>query len=64
MELGSNPLVEELRAALLREWEKPPRERFQAMVDRGAIDSEGRVLLRAPHHTPRVKRKKGKSPKG
>jgi hypothetical protein len=58
MELGSNPLVEELRAALLREWEKPPRERFQAMVDRGAIDSEGRVLLRAPHHTPKAERKK------
>jgi hypothetical protein len=57
MALVSNPLAEELRAALLREWEKPARERFQAMVDRGAIDSEGRVLLRAPHHTPKVKRK-------
>lgn len=63
MDLGNKALADELRAALDREREKPAHERFQAMVDRGAIDSEGRVLLRAPHHTPKVKRKKRGTPK-
>lgn len=41
-------LVELVRKALEDQRKIPPRERFEAMVRRGAIDSQGRVLLRYP----------------
>lgn len=38
------------------EWEdvqarlnRPPNERFQALVDRGIIDAQGKVLVRMPY---------------
>ncbi len=37
-----------LKEALLLEAERPPRELFQELIDRGAIDAEGRVLIRGP----------------
>ena len=64
MDLGNKHLADALRAALLREWEKPPRERFQALIDRGAIDKEGRVLIKGPFGEVEVNRKKRKPPKG
>jgi len=47
---GGNPVIapEKLRQAIRSRALRPPKERFQDMVDRGAIDSEGRVLLRGP----------------
>lgn len=64
MESGNNPWINELRAALQREWDKPPRERFQALIDRGAIDEEGRVLIKGPFDKPDVHRKKRRPSKG
>jgi hypothetical protein len=38
-----------LKEAIRQRSETPARERFEALVRRGAIDSEGRVLIRSPH---------------
>lgn len=37
-----------LREALERDARRPARDRFDDMVRRGAIDEQGRVLLRGP----------------
>lgn len=51
--------IEQLREAILREAEKPSHERWQALIDRGAIDAEGRVLIRGPEtRLPARRRKK------
>jgi hypothetical protein len=39
-------LAEQLKEAIRRRNETPPKERFRDLVDRGVIDGEGRVLLR------------------
>jgi hypothetical protein len=41
-------LARQLKDAIRRQRETPPKERFQEMVRDGVIDSEGRVLLRMP----------------
>jgi len=48
-----------LKDAIARRSEMPTKVRFQEMVDRGVIDSEGRVLLRMP---PPPKRRNKKTP--
>lgn len=40
--------IKQLKEAIERQRLIPPRERFQAMVRRGAIDKDGNVLLRRP----------------
>lgn len=42
------PLHKRLEQAVAEDAKKPPKERFQALVDRGAIDEDGCVLLRSP----------------
>lgn len=42
------PLIDRVREALKRYVRKPPIERWNELVARGAIDAEGRVLLKAP----------------
>lgn len=39
-------LVQQLKDAIRRRNETPPKERFRDLVNRGVIDGEGRVLLR------------------
>jgi hypothetical protein len=41
-------LARQLKDAIRRQRETPPKERFQEMVRDGVIDGEGRVLLRMP----------------
>ena len=41
-------LVDRVREAIKRNAETPAIERWNALVARGAIDAEGRVLLKAP----------------
>ena len=62
--MADNLIVEQLRAALERRGQRPPHERWEELVRRGAIDAEGRVLIRGPEgrHGPPKKGgvKKGK----
>lgn len=51
-----------LRDALDRDAERPARERFDDMVRRGAIDEQGRVLLRGPD-APGHEEKTSKAPR-
>jgi hypothetical protein len=37
-----------LKRAVIEDGKKPPKERFQALVDRGAINEKGEVLLKSP----------------
>jgi hypothetical protein len=41
-------LEDRIKQAVERESRKTPIERWNALIARGAIDSTGRVLLRAP----------------
>lgn len=52
------PLADRIKQAVERESRKPAIERWNALVARGAIDSTGRVLLKAPKpmKAPSVKR--------
>ena len=52
--------IEKLRQFLIEDSKRPSHERFQEMIDRGVIDSEGRVLLRMPEPPatrPKAKKK-------
>jgi hypothetical protein len=40
--------AEQLRQAVIKNGQRPARERIQAMIDRGAIDERGRVLVVGP----------------
>lgn len=42
------PLHEQLRQAIIEDGKKPAAERWKALVDRGAINENGEVLLRGP----------------
>lgn len=46
-------LFKQFKEAIERQKLIPPRERFQAMVDRGAIDKDGNVLIRRPTEADR-----------
>jgi len=46
--MGSQKLDERLMEAVKRDGEKPAIDRWHALIERGAIDSKGRVLLKAP----------------
>lgn len=46
--MASEQFVEKLQAALERDARRPTKERWDELVARGAIDSEGRVLIRGP----------------
>lgn len=46
--METEPLIDRVREALERNAQKPPLERWNDLVARGAIDAEGRVLLKAP----------------
>ena len=46
--MDSRKLDERLMEAVRRDGEKPPIERWNALIQRGAIDAKGRVLLKAP----------------
>jgi len=41
-------MAERLMEAVKRDGEKPAIERWNALIERGAIDTKGRVLLKAP----------------
>ena len=64
--MESEPLIDRVREALERNAQKPPIERWNDLVARGAIDSEGRVLLKAPppmnaeEPKPRSRKRKAK----
>jgi hypothetical protein len=47
-ELWDAPIHEKLKQAVIEENERPSREQFQALVDRGVINHKGEVLLRGP----------------
>lgn len=40
--------AEQLMEAVMRHRKKPPAQRFQELIDRGAINEKGEVLLRYP----------------
>jgi len=44
-----DPIALSLNEAIRRRSETPARDRFEAMVRRGIIDDEGRVLFRSPN---------------
>ena len=46
-------VAKQLKDAIRRKSETPTKDRFEAMVRRGVIDSEGRVLLRMEHPSKR-----------
>lgn len=46
--MDQKPLIDRVREAVKRDAETPAIERWNALVARGAIDAEGRVLLKAP----------------
>lgn len=52
MDPRSLETVERLRAILAEDAKRPARERFDEMVRCGAIDAEGRVLLKGPGWEP------------
>jgi hypothetical protein len=55
-------LADQVRQALAEADKRSPHEHFQSMIDRGIIDSEGRVLIRMPEPPPsRSKAKKKKT---
>lgn len=41
-------LHKRLEAMVIRDGEKPDKEQWQALIDRGAINEKGEVLLRGP----------------
>jgi DNA-binding CsgD family transcriptional regulator len=41
-----------MREILARDAQRPARERIAGMIARGAIDSQGRVLIRGPENVP------------
>ncbi len=41
-------LADRVKEAVNRESQKPALDRWNALIERGAIDSKGRVLLKAP----------------
>ena len=43
-----NELAKALRKAIKKNNQKPPHVRFQEMVSRGVIDTDGKVLIRMP----------------
>jgi len=53
--------AEQLMEAVIRNNKRPPAERFQELIDRGAINEKGEVLLRYPK--PPSKSRKPKSEK-
>lgn len=55
-------LAKQLKDAIARRGETPPKERFEDLVRRGVIDSEGRVLLR--REPPSNHREPPTGPKG
>jgi hypothetical protein len=57
--MRENRLARQLKDAIRRRRETPPKERFQEMVRDGVIDGEGRVLLHMPL-PPRRRNKKAK----
>jgi hypothetical protein len=58
-------MAERLVEAVERDAEKPPLERWNALIARGAIDAKGRVLLKAPRpmNAARSNPPKSKKPK-
>lgn len=48
-------MIAEMREILARDAQRPAKERWNELVARGAIDAEGRVLLRGPGHDPAPK---------
>jgi hypothetical protein len=55
------PVIRQLQESIIRDQEKPSRELFQDMVDRGVIDSEGKLLIYVPQ-PPRAPRKPRRKP--
>ena len=53
-------LAERLVDAVKRDGEKPAIERWYALIARGAIDANGRVLLKAPRE---MMKRKAKEPR-
>lgn len=47
-EMRGVPLHEQLRQAIAKDRKRPAKERFQELVDRGAINKKGKVLLKGP----------------
>jgi hypothetical protein len=47
--MSEDQIARRLKDAILRKSETPGRDRFEAMVRRGVIDGEGRVLIRSPY---------------
>jgi hypothetical protein len=57
--MSDDDLYEKLREAVRKQSQRPAQEIWDEMVQRGAIDEEGNVLLRMPQPpTPAKKTKK------
>jgi len=54
--------AEQLMEAIARNREKPPAQRFQELIDRGAINEKGEVLLRYPKAPPKPRKPKTEKP--
>lgn len=55
--MGKTPtLAEQLMEAIERNRLIPPKKRFQALIDRGAIDENGNVLIKGPEEWCRSKK--------
>jgi len=46
--MDAESLAERLKQAVIKDAQKPAIERWRALIEPGAIDSKGRVLLKAP----------------
>lgn len=60
--MRDDDLIEGMREAVRKLQEKSPEELWDELVRRGAIDSEGNVLLRMPQPPKKKGRKKPNKP--
>lgn len=62
--MTDNLIVEKLQAALERQRQQSAREHWDELVRRGAIDAEGKVLVRGPESRDEATPRKGRAKKG
>lgn len=58
--MGKYNLAKAIEEAIQANRQKPPRERFNALVARGAIDAKGKVLISTPGPVKAVAKAKAK----